>query len=56
MVAPFFVPKIGDDQKRRSLLQNNWDLGPKVREDQKKSSPKNLGVFSPNEDGDNQTR
>ena len=49
MVAPFFVPKIGEDQKKRSSLQNKWVCGPKVREDQKKrSSPKNQWIFSPN--------
>ena len=42
VVAPFFVPKIGKDQKKRSSLQNKRVFGPKVYEDQKKrSSPKN---------------
>ena len=59
MVAPFFGPKIGANQKKkrkRSSLQNEWVFSPKVCEDQKKrSSPNNLWVFGLNEDG-NQTK
>ena len=45
MVAPFFVPKIGEDQKKRSSLQNKWAFRPKVREDQKKSLPLKIRGF-----------
>ena len=52
MVAPFFVPKIGEDPpKKRSSLQNMWVFGPKVCEDQKKSSSRKYRwAFSPNEE------
>ena len=42
MVATFFVPKIGEDPppQKKSL----------------QSSPKNQWFFSPNEDGDDQTK
>ena len=57
MVAPFFVPKIGEDQKKKSSQQNKWVFSPKVCEDKKKrSSPKNQWVLSPSEDGDDQTK
>ena len=58
MVAPFFVPKIGEDQKKRSSLQNKGVFDPKVCEDQKKKGLRlnNQWVFSPNENGDDQTK
>ena len=57
VVAPFSVPKIGEDQKKRSSLQNKWVFVPKVCENQKKRSlPKNQSVFSLNDDGDDRTK
>ena len=42
MVAPFFNPKIGEDQKKRFSLQNERVFDQKIGETQKKiSSPKN---------------
>ena len=49
MVAPFFVPKIGEDQKKKRFsLQNKWVFGSKKCEDQKNGLSRNQWVFSPN--------
>ena len=36
MEAPFFLPKLGEDQKKWSSLQNKWVFGPEVCENLKK--------------------
>ena len=44
VVAPFFIPKIGEDPpKKKSPLQNKWVFGLKVCEDQKKK--KSVGFW-----------
>ena len=56
VVVPLFGPKLGEDKKKRSSLQNEWVFDPKVYEDQKKRSlPQNRWVFGPNE-GRDQTK
>ena len=46
MMAPFFGPKIGEDQtKKRSSPQNKWVLGPNENRDQTKLKKK---IFTTN--------
>ena len=46
-LAPSIGQKLGEDQKKRSSLQNKLVFSPKVSDDQKKRSlPTNQWVFS----------
>ena len=67
MVAPgaefrdgtLFRAKIGEDQKKGLRCKISWfsvQKYVKTKEKKKRSSPKNQWAFSPNEDGDNQTK
>ena len=59
MEAPFFVPKIGEDQKQKKGLRckiSGFLFQKYVKTKKKRSSPKNQSVFSPNEDEDDQTK
>ena len=55
MVSPLFGPKIGEDQKKKSLPSKQWVFGPEICELQnkkkKRSSPLNWLVFGSNEAG-----
>ena len=57
-ISGLSVQKYVKTKTKRSLLQSKWVSSPKECEDKKKerSSPKNQLVFSPNEDGDDQTK
>ena len=59
MVASFFVPKTGEDKNEvfAAKLVGFWSKSMRRPKKQgKRSSPKNQRVFSPNEDGDDQTK
>ena len=62
MVAPFFVPKIGEDQKKglrckiSGFSVQKYVKTKKKKKKKQRSSPKNQRDLSPNEDGDDQTK